>query len=153
VYCPNRAMGLRVGASSCIGSVSSGSTHILIRDLCCWKWHSSRLEKNNLYKDWCQTKSLLLTSVFPIQQVFAGCHQSLLGDGPSRRYLCNPCMVAWTPTLQAARRYNYAFSVKDFGPAPGSTSSARQIIPVMQLQQGLKSRGSGHSIMFRPHAR
>ena len=30
--------------------------------------------------------------------VFAGCCQPLLGDGPSRRYLCNPCMGAWTPT-------------------------------------------------------
>ncbi len=34
----------------------------------------------------------------PIQLVFAGCCQPLLGDGPSRRYLCNPCMGAWTPT-------------------------------------------------------
>jgi len=35
---------------------------------------------------------------FLIRRVFAGCRQSLLGDGPSRRYLCNPCMGAWTPT-------------------------------------------------------
>ena len=30
--------------------------------------------------------------------VFAGCCQSLLGDGPSRRYLCIPCVGAWTHT-------------------------------------------------------
>jgi hypothetical protein len=32
------------------------------------------------------------------RRVFAGCHQSLLGDGPSRHYLCNPCVGAWTHT-------------------------------------------------------
>jgi hypothetical protein len=26
-----------------------------------------------------------------VRWVFAGCRQSLLGDGPSRHYLCNPC--------------------------------------------------------------
>ena len=33
-----------------------------------------------------------------VRPVFAGCCQSLLGDGPSRRYLCNPCIGAWTLT-------------------------------------------------------
>jgi hypothetical protein len=32
------------------------------------------------------------------QQVFAGCRRPLLGDGPSRRYLCNLCIGAWTLT-------------------------------------------------------
>ena len=32
--------------------------------------------------------------------VFAGCHQSLLDVGPSRRYLCNLYIGAWTPTPQ-----------------------------------------------------
>jgi len=36
--------------------------------------------------------------VYLIRRVFAGCRQSLLGDGPSRRYLRNPCMGAWTLT-------------------------------------------------------
>ena len=35
-----------------------------------------------------------------LRLVFAGCHQSLLGDGPSRRYLYIPCMGAWTLTPQ-----------------------------------------------------
>ena len=34
-----------------------------------------------------QTKSLPSISVFPIRSVFAGCRHSLLGVGPSRRYL------------------------------------------------------------------
>lgn len=33
---------------------------------------------------------------FLMQGVFAGCCQPLLGFGPSRRYLCNPCVGAWT---------------------------------------------------------
>lgn len=43
---PNKAMDLRVGAKSWIGSISSGGTHILIHKPCCWKWHSSRLHKS-----------------------------------------------------------------------------------------------------------
>ena len=35
---------------------------------------------------------------FPRQRVLAGCCQSLLEDGPSRRYLCNPYMLARTHT-------------------------------------------------------
>ena len=31
-------------------------------------------------------------------RVFAGCRQSLLGPGPSRHCLCNPCVGAWTLT-------------------------------------------------------
>src|SRR4030042_145100 len=45
-----------------------------------------------------QTTSLPSSSVPLIRWVFAGCHQSLLGDGPSRRYLCNPSIGAWTLT-------------------------------------------------------
>ena len=32
------------------------------------------------------------------QRVFAGCHRSLLEDAPSRCYLCNLCIGAWTLT-------------------------------------------------------
>jgi hypothetical protein len=46
-----------------------------------------------------QTNSLLPTSTHLIKQmIFAGCCQSLLGNGPYRHYLCNPCVGAWTPT-------------------------------------------------------
>ena len=33
-----------------------------------------------------------------VRAVFAGCCQPLLGDGPSRRYLCDPCVGARTHT-------------------------------------------------------
>ncbi len=44
-----------------------------------------------------QTSFLSQASVPLILRVFAGCYQPLLDRGPSRRYLCNPCMGAWTP--------------------------------------------------------
>ena len=43
-------------------------------------------------------QSLRLISVPLLQPVFAGCRPSLLGEGRSRRYLCNPCRGVWTPT-------------------------------------------------------
>ncbi len=45
-----------------------------------------------------QTKILLPTSVSLFRQVFAGYCKPLLEDGPSRRYLCDPCMGAWVLT-------------------------------------------------------
>ena len=45
-----------------------------------------------------QTNLLPSYSVPPIRRVFAGCCQSLLKIGPSRRYLCNPSIGAWTST-------------------------------------------------------
>ena len=45
-----------------------------------------------------QTKSLPAPRWSLVRRVLAGCRQSLLGDGPSRHYLCNPCVGAWTHT-------------------------------------------------------
>ena len=45
----------------------------------------------------CPTQSLSSTSVPLIRRVFAGCRPSLLGEGRSRRYLCNPCRGVWIP--------------------------------------------------------
>jgi hypothetical protein len=46
-----------------------------------------------------RTKSLLPNLVFHLDGlVLAGCRQSLLGDGPSRRYLRSLCQDAWTYT-------------------------------------------------------
>src|SRR4030043_1061178 len=44
------------------------------------------------------TKTLPSFSVPLIRRVLAGCRQSLPGGGPSRRYLCNPSIGAWTLT-------------------------------------------------------
>jgi len=38
---PNTPTFFRVGACKTTGSTSSGGTHIVQREPCCWKWHSS----------------------------------------------------------------------------------------------------------------
>ena len=45
-----------------------------------------------------QTPGLSMSMVFPRHPVFAGCRQPLLARGPSRRYLRDLCMGAWTRT-------------------------------------------------------
>ena len=96
-----------------------------------------------------QTKTLPLSSVSLLQRVLAGCRQSLLGDGPSRHYLCNPCVGAWTPTPQCPPSALARFFPGDNGLTSGVTGSAHQTTPAMQLQQGILFRGCSHSVMFR----
>ena len=84
-----------------------------------------------------------------VQQVSAGCCESLLDDGPSRHYLCNPCVGAWTPTPWCPSGAFARFFPKNNGLTSDVTSSAHQTIPVMQLQQGDLFRGCSHSLMFR----
>jgi hypothetical protein len=48
-------------------------------------------------------------SLWPGWRVYAGCGKPLLGDGPSRRYLCNPCVGAWTPYPAVSSRCNRSF--------------------------------------------
>ena len=60
-----------------------------------------------------------------IRRVFAGCHQSLLGVGPSRHYLCNLCMGAWTLTPQRSFGALARFFPKDNGLTLDPRSSAR----------------------------
>jgi len=90
--------------------------------------------------------------------VFAGCRQPLLEDGPSRCYLHNLCKGAWTHTPPRSCRSRpfgrpsspaRALRPQDIGLATGSTGSAREMIPAMQLQQGGGFRGCSHSLMFK----
>ena len=70
-----------------------------------------------------------------LRQVFAGCCQSLLGGGPSRRYLCNPCIGAWTPTPQRPFGAFTRFFPKGVGLTSEITGSARQTTVTMQLRR------------------
>ena len=49
---------------------------------------------------WARTKPSPRLWSSLLRLVFADCHQSLLDDGPSRRYLCNLYIGAWTITPQ-----------------------------------------------------
>ena len=67
--------------------------------------------------------------------VFAGCRQSLLVGGPSRRYLCNPSIGAWTLTpgcLSGARVRSFPESYSLTLVAP---TSAHPSPAAMQLQR------------------
>ncbi len=91
------------------------------------------------------------------RSVFAGCRQSLLEIGSSRRYLRSLCQGAWTLTPQRSLDNSACVpagapeetSSKDIGLAPGLPGSARQRFPAMQLRQGVVFRGGSHSLMFR----
>ena len=82
-----------------------------------------------------QTVSLPTSWFSLVRWVFAGCRQSLLGDGPSRHYLCNPCIGARTLTPQRPFGALTRFFPKDFGLTSRFTSSTRQISAAMQLQR------------------
>ena len=80
--------------------------------------------------------------------VFAGSRQSLLGDGPSRHYLCDPCAGARThtpPRSSAARVHSLT---EDTGLTPRETGLARGSTPTWQLLRGAVFRGCSHSITF-----
>jgi hypothetical protein len=52
------------------------------------------------------------------RRVFAGCRQSLLRDGPSRHYLCDPCAGARTPTPPRSAVAHVRFFTEDAGLTP-----------------------------------
>jgi hypothetical protein len=74
----------------------------------------------------------------PRRWVFAGCCQSLLGDGPSRRYLCIPCVGAWThaPGCHLCAR------ARSFQRCNGHRPRCKELgpskYPAKQLQRGVQ---------------
>ncbi len=96
-----------------------------------------------------QTKSLPPSRFSLVRWVFAGCRQSLLGDGPSRHYLCNPCIGAWTLTPLCFPGALTRFFPRNIGLTPRETRSAHKITPAMRLPQGSVFRSCNHSFTFR----
>jgi hypothetical protein len=70
------------------------------------------------------------------QQVFAGCCEPLLEDGPSRHYLRNPCVGAWTPTPQRPFSAFARFFLKDNGLTLDVRGSARRDCPCNATSTG-----------------
>ena len=96
-----------------------------------------------------QTISLPSYSAHLIRRVFAGCHQSLLEYGPSRRYLCNPSIGAWTLTpgcLSGAlvRSFPESYSLTLVAPTSAHPTSRRNATSTTTLL-----RGGSHFVMFR----
>jgi hypothetical protein len=71
-----------------------------------------------------------------VRRVFAGCRQSLLRDGPSRRYLCNPCMGARTPYPAMSFRCSYPFLLGRLRPSPRREGIGTSNLSCAQLRQG-----------------
>ena len=95
-----------------------------------------------------QTKILLPTSVSLFRQVFAGCCESLLDDGPSRRYLHGPCTGAWVRTPPRPNGVLVRFFPLGIGLPLGSRGSARERSRNAAFRGGI-FRGCNHSMMFR----
>jgi hypothetical protein len=85
-----------------------------------------------------------------VWQVFAGCRQSLLDGGPSRRYLCKSFLGCLAPYLGVSSGASARFFPEDFGLPHAMTGSAFSQLPVQRLPHGAISRGCRHSFMFRP---
>ena len=67
----------------------------------------------------CARPSPSLRLRFPVaRKVFAGCRQSLLRDGPSRHYLCDPCVGARTLTPPRSSAAHVRFFTEDTGLTP-----------------------------------
>jgi hypothetical protein len=84
-----------------------------------------------------------------IGRVFAGCCQSLLGDGPSRRYLCNPCTGAWTLTPGCLSGAFIRFFPKSYSLTLVAPSSAHPTLAAMPLLRRPYFRSGSHSVRFR----
>ena len=83
-----------------------------------------------------QTKILLTDFVFLIRKVFAGCCQPLLEVGPSRRYLCDLYIGAWTRTPPRSIGASVRFFPIDIGLSLGSRRSARETLPQHSFMRG-----------------
>jgi hypothetical protein len=84
-----------------------------------------------------------------MKKVFADCCRPLLVIGPSRHYLCNPCVGAWTHTPPCSSGAYTHFFPEDSGLTSQETRSAHENIPAMRLQQGALFRGCSHSFIFK----
>jgi hypothetical protein len=85
----------------------------------------------------------------PCRRVFAGCRQPLLGDGPSRCYLCNPCSGAWTHTPLRFSGAFVRFFPENVGLTPPRRVTTRQNTGRYATLTTPRFRGCSHSLMFR----
>ena len=83
-------------------------------------------------------------------RVLAGCCVPLLGVGPSRRYLLNLSLGAWTRTPPRFSGALARFFPDNIGLTSVSTGSARwNLHHHSNFYDGHRFRGCSHSLMFR----
>jgi hypothetical protein len=89
------------------------------------------------------------TCGYHVPLVFAGCYVPLLGVGPSRHYLRNPCIGAWSLTPRRSSGAFTRFFPEDSGLAPEGTSSARTKDRRNATSTTGCFRGCRHSFTFK----
>jgi hypothetical protein len=98
-----------------------------------------------------QSQALPLPLAFRLgQRVFAGCYQSLLGVGLSRRYLCESFPMCLDPYPGCSWSAFTRFFLQDIGLLCVRTRSALDRFSMQRLQHGTLYRGCSHSLVFRP---
>ncbi len=80
--------------------------------------------------------SSFLFRILLIKKVFAGCCLPLLEVGPSRHYLCNPCVGDWTHTPPCSSGALTRFFPKDIGLTSQETRSAHENTPAIATSAG-----------------
>jgi hypothetical protein len=83
-----------------------------------------------------------------VPPVLAGCGQPLLGGGPSRRYLRDPCRVAWTLTPRCSFGA-YPFLPEGQRPRPRDNPLGTPDDRCTATSTEGIFRGCSHSLMFR----
>src|SRR4030042_4823939 len=96
-----------------------------------------------------QTTSLSSYSVPLIRRVLAGCRQSLLGVGPSRRFLCNPSIGAWTLTPGCLSGALIRFFPESYSLSLVAHTSAHPTSRRNATSTTTSLRGGSHFVMFR----
>jgi len=84
-----------------------------------------------------------------VPRIFAGCCQPLLGEAPSRRYLCGSfdgCLDPYPGSPQGAPARYFSW---DIGLPPVRTGSAHTRLRTATSVRAF-FRGCSHSLMFRP---
>lgn len=85
-----------------------------------------------------------------VHPVFAGCCQPLLGEGPSRRYLCESFPACLDLYPGCSRGALARFFPQDDGLPDVRNRSALGKLHTLATSEWNGSRGCSHSLMFRP---
>ncbi|SRR6266704_1728703 len=98
-----------------------------------------------------QTKILTQPRSSLVPRVFAGCCESLLEVGPSRRYLCKSFSTCLDPYPGCSCGARARYFPQNYGlPGEPSRSAQNKISYYGKLQYERDFRGYSHSLMFKP---
>jgi len=97
-----------------------------------------------------QTKILSRPQFSLVPRIFAGCCESLLEVGPSRRYLCVSFSTCLDPYPGCSCGASTRFFPQNLGLPALINRSALSLIHTIATSVWEKFRGCSHSLMFKP---